>query len=96
MFNGANKSIKTNADKTPHDLLEQAYANEVLEDDEYRSLNIILNQGEQCACFMRHRPLKKIKKQPSIMLYGLITNILVMAMYYYALWRESKDEAADE
>ena len=29
------------------------------------------------------------------MLYGLITNILVMAIYYWALWTEAKDEAED-
>ena len=37
-----------------------------------------------------------MKKEPSIMLYGLVTNLLVMAIYSWGLWRESKADEQDE
>ena len=68
---------------------------EALDEGEYRSLHVILNQGEQCVCFMRHRPLKKMSKDPSVMIYGLCTNIIVMGLYYWGLYSESLDDAGD-
>lgn len=93
LFNGADRTKKTLSEHTPLDLLEQI--EDVLEEDEYRSLHLILNPPAQCKCLMRHRPLEKVKRNPSIMIYGLITNLIVMTLYYWGLYQESQDDAGD-
>ena len=45
---------------------------------------------------MRRRPLKKMKRDPSIMIYGVIANIIVMVLYYWGLYTEAVDDDDDE
>jgi hypothetical protein len=37
---------------------------------------------------MKHRPLKKVKKSPKVLLYGVLLFISICVAFYWGLWDE--------
>lgn len=45
----------------------------------------ILSEYEECPCFQKHRPIKKVKRSPTIIIGGLLLNAAIVASFYMGL-----------
>jgi hypothetical protein len=83
LFNGANRNIKTNKGLTAMELLEDHA--DCLSYAQMKAMSFILEDRTTCLCFMRHRPIKKVKKSPWVLIMGVIANLIIAYLFYYTL-----------
>lgn len=53
--------------------------------EQYNAMSFILQDRTTCMCFMRHRPIKKVKKSAWILLLGVAGNLAIAYLFYYTL-----------
>ena len=51
----------------------------------FKSLKFVLKDSRTCLCLMRHRPIKKVRKNPAILILGVVVNFVVAYLFYYTL-----------
>jgi ACR3 family arsenite efflux pump ArsB len=51
----------------------------------FKSLKFVLKDSRTCLCLMRHRPIKKVRKNPAILILGIVVNFVVAYLFYYTL-----------
>lgn len=83
LFHGANRSVQSKDGLTARMILDQHQ--EVFNADWLKSLSFILSDQTTCMCFMRHRPIKKVKKSIWILFLGVLVNLAVVYLFYYTL-----------
>ena len=83
LFKGARRDIRSSRGLTPLEQLEQI--KESLDEDQFKSLQFILTEYKENMCFMRHRPIKKVRRSSAIFLTAVLLNLGIMFVYYYKL-----------
>ena len=87
LFNGANRSLRTESGHTPRDLLDDTI--EDLERGDYEQLHSILTYQRPCLCFMRRRPMQKMTRSPVTLIFGVTFNLTSTAIYY--IWLRERE-----
>lgn len=57
----------------------------MLTGDQLKSMSFILKDSTTCLCFMRHRPIKRVKKSCWVAFLGCLVNLAVTYLFYYEL-----------
>jgi len=82
-FYGADRSIVTNSNQTPQELLDD-FATD-LSRETYLSLSVILTYQRQCCLIQTRRSISKTEKSPTFAIMGVVLNTVICIFYAYGL-----------
>ncbi len=85
LFNGAKRDLVTQLGETCLDLVAQLDP-EQFHQSQIDSLKVIFTEQNANLCLMKHRPLKKITKSPTVLLVGLFAFLLICWSFYWGMW----------
>lgn len=85
LFNGAKRDLETQQGETCLDLVGQLDP-EQFHQSQIDSLKVIFTEQNANLCLMKHRPLKKITKSPTVLLVGLCVFLLICWSFYWGMW----------
>jgi len=83
LFCGADRNIKTKKGQTALDILNEF--EDTLTKQQMKSMRFILTDQTTCVCFMRHRPIKKMRKSTLVLVFAILWNMAMTYLFYGTL-----------